>query len=484
MQTAAKIKIVIADDETIILNGLCKILKELDDIVVICGTATDGMQLKHLVEQEQPDIVITDICMPQLSGLDVIKQIQSLCPRPEIIVISGYKNFEYAQSAMKYGVTEYLLKPINRKELLELVRGMYRNILKTKSLSENPFLEYESHQDNESYYQVVIGRCETVQASSQLERLIADTIPDKCHYFKYYVDLCVLFSFAAEKDVDKSAFCYAEYLLANISADYAIGDAFQGLNGISQSYASAVKKLELSFFFNENKVISNADTGIFCPKPGDNLNDVLDTLCMHIRNENYSAAVAELDRLEEVIICASRGVRDIAIIHFYSVADRIRSMIFETSLLEIYSPDNILTFVKECRKFQQIKEFLKKMISDTIEQISSRKETQIHFEIKMVTDYIKANYNKNITLESMANLVHKNAYYFSAFFKKYTNENFKDYVMRVRMEKALEELTKTDKTINTIALETGFIDPHYFSKVFKKYFGFTASSVRKKNEHN
>ena len=476
-----KIKIAIADDETIILNGLCKILKELDDIAVVCGTATDGIQLKKLVERERPDIVITDICMPQSSGLDVIRQIQSLRSRPEIIIISGYKNFEYAQSAMKYGVTEYLLKPINRKELLEIVRRMCEKIAKTKTFVKNPFAGAERQQDNENYYQVLIGRCESVQDSARLEKLITDTLPEGCHYFKYYLDLCVVFSFATEKEADRSALCYAESLLKNVSTDYAIGDVYRGFNGISQSYASAVKKREISFFFHENKVIANADIG-FCPKPGDNLNDVLDALCAHIRDEDYAAAVAELDRLEEVIIGASGGVRDIAIIHFYSAADKIRSMIFEPSLQELYSPDNILAFVKKCRKFQQVKEFLKKMIADTMEQIGSRKESQINVEIKMVTDYIKAHYDENITLESMASLVHKNAYYFSVFFKKYTNENFKDYVMRVRMEKALEELNKTGKTINTIALEAGFADPHYFSKVFKKYYGFTASSVRK-NEH-
>ena len=483
MQTT-KIKVVLADDETIILNGLCKILKELSDIAVVCGTATDGKQLQQLVEQEHPDLVITDICMPQLSGLDVIQKIQSVKPRPEIVIISGYKNFEYAQSAMKYGVSEYLLKPIDPKELLALVRRLHQEILKKKSINflEEPVPDTDILQDAGTFYQILVARCETVEESFLLENLIADTIPDQCYYFKYHSELCVVFSFPTEKEADQSAFQYAEDLLANVSADYAIGDLSQGLNGISKSYASACRILELAFFFDEKKVLSNADQAVFYPKPEDSLNGVLDDLCTYIRHGDHAAAVTELDRLAEVIMRASGGVRDIAIIHFYSAADKIRSLISDTALLDIYSPDNILAFVKECKNFRQIKEFLKNMISDTIEQIGAKKETQINFEIQMVMDYIQDNFNKNITLESMANLVHKNAYYFSAFFKKCTNENFKDYVMRVRMEKALEELKNTDKTINVIAMETGFIDPHYFSKVFKKYFGFTASSVRKKPE--
>lgn len=399
MQTT-KIKIVLADDENIILTGLRKILNELSDIVVVCGTASDGEQLKQLVDQEHPDLVITDICMPQLSGLDVIEYIQSAKPKPEIVIISGYKNFEYAQSAMKYGVSEYLLKPIDPKELVTLVKRLHRDILKKKSINvlEKPVLERDIPQEAEYFYQILVARCETVQDSFRLETLIADTVPDRCYYFKYHADLCVVFSFPSAKEASLVAFQYAQFLLSNISADYAIGEVSQGLNGISQSYASACQILELFFFFNEKKVLSNADQAVFCPKPEDSLNSTLDNLCAYIRQGDRLAANRELDCLEEVIMRASGGVRDIAIIHFYSAADKIRQLISDPELLELYSPDNILEFIKECRKFQQIKEFLKNMILDTIEQMGSKKETQTNFEIKTVMDYIQTNFNKNIVV--------------------------------------------------------------------------------------
>lgn len=112
------IKVVIADDEARICQ-LIKVLVDWDALgMEIAGIASNGIEALMMVRKERPDILITDIRMPGASGIDLIKQARSICPSICMIIISGYAHFEYAKTALAYGVKDYLLKPINQKELM------------------------------------------------------------------------------------------------------------------------------------------------------------------------------------------------------------------------------------------------------------------------------------------------------------------------------------------------------------------------------
>ena len=118
------LKVVIADDERLI----CRLVQALGDWEVldmeVAGLAENGLEALALIERERPDILITDIRMPGCDGLELIRRAKELRPELEIVIISGYAHFEYAQTAIRYGVGNYLLKPIKKDELMETLRKM------------------------------------------------------------------------------------------------------------------------------------------------------------------------------------------------------------------------------------------------------------------------------------------------------------------------------------------------------------------------
>lgn len=121
-------KVVIIDDEPIIVEGLKKIVpwKNYDCVVTAC--AYDGCKGLEVIRMEEPDIVFSDILMPGLDGLSMVAGLKSQYPRMEVSILTGFRNFEYAQKAINLGVTRYLLKPSNMEEIIEAVNAMTDSI--------------------------------------------------------------------------------------------------------------------------------------------------------------------------------------------------------------------------------------------------------------------------------------------------------------------------------------------------------------------
>lgn len=127
-------KVMIVDDEPIIVEGLSRSIAWERWNCEIVATAHDGLEGKRLIEEKKPDIIFMDICMPEMDGLQMIAAINSQFPDLEVSVLTGYRDFEYAQTAIRLGVTRFLLKPSNMEELEEAISTMCAN-LKKKGIS-------------------------------------------------------------------------------------------------------------------------------------------------------------------------------------------------------------------------------------------------------------------------------------------------------------------------------------------------------------
>ena len=131
------LKVVVADDEMRICRLIC-MLADWDALgMEVVATAGNGLEALEAVKQHQPDILITDIHMPGCSGLELIEQVKTLQPDMEIIIVSGYAYFDYAQSAVKHGVGEYLLKPIQQEELMASLRKLGQRCRDRRTSEEN-----------------------------------------------------------------------------------------------------------------------------------------------------------------------------------------------------------------------------------------------------------------------------------------------------------------------------------------------------------
>jgi YesN/AraC family two-component response regulator len=128
---------IVAEDESLIRKNIIKKILSLTDRFEVAGEAMDGKTALELVRLNQPDVLVTDIRMPLLSGLDLIKEVRGAFPHVKILIISGYDSFEYAQTAIKYGVSDYILKPIDRGKLEEVLTRLIIRLEKEKKAFRN-----------------------------------------------------------------------------------------------------------------------------------------------------------------------------------------------------------------------------------------------------------------------------------------------------------------------------------------------------------
>ena len=120
--------VILADDEPMILRGLERLIDWKTLEIEIIGTATDGNEALNLVKKLKPDILISDINMPELSGIELLKVLKDEERPPKVIFISGYQEFEYARDALKYGAIDYLVKPVNEKQLTLVLESIIKKI--------------------------------------------------------------------------------------------------------------------------------------------------------------------------------------------------------------------------------------------------------------------------------------------------------------------------------------------------------------------
>lgn len=117
MENELMVKVIVAEDEELILNHIIKNIQQIDLEFVIVGAAQNGKQALEMIEEFSPDLLLTDIRMPVIDGLELLKNVALNYPYIKTIVISGYSEFDYAKQAIKYGVNDYLLKPLELEEL-------------------------------------------------------------------------------------------------------------------------------------------------------------------------------------------------------------------------------------------------------------------------------------------------------------------------------------------------------------------------------
>ena len=140
-------KVVIIDDEPIIVEGISRMVPWDKFGCKIVATANDGIEGAGIIREQQPNILFSDIAMPGLDGLSMVAGLKSEFPNTEISILTGYRNFDYAQRAIRLGVTRYLLKPSNMDEIIEAIEAMVSN-LAAKHIDPEPLTEGEGKADN------------------------------------------------------------------------------------------------------------------------------------------------------------------------------------------------------------------------------------------------------------------------------------------------------------------------------------------------
>lgn len=516
---------ILADDEPIIIKGLKKLIPWQELGIHIVGEAMTGRGLMEQIELLKPDLVITDISMPDGSGIDVIKHVQSLQLRTKIIFISAYQEFSYAKDALAYGAVDYLVKPIEKNLLLEAVQKAITQLQEASEdqTSKGKLAVYEQ-KDKKTQLEELFDRLtqgdilpeeanRKLQAleisfhapcfsvlSMELERLQLQDGRWGEHEMRLLLfamsnlaeelmgmygrglvirkaeNLCVIVNhdrysadmrqFANEMR-DKMLF----YLKVHVTIS--IGKPAHSLEDIRHAYKSAVNTMARSYYEEAGTVLEWTQPERI-NKPESNVEQAKQAIIQAvIAKDKAQVEVLLSDFFKQVHIHAN-GSKEPAVLAGYSLIIDVVEALVEVGIainLSSEARKDWLQQMHHCSRFAALTDFLTMQVMGILEQVSASGGSREAQQMKWIKEYIEENYKENLTLESMASQVFMNPYYFSSFFKKHMQENFKQYVTNIRMKHAVRLLLNTDLLVYEIAEQVGYQNPRQFSDMFKKCYG-------------
>lgn len=537
------LKVFLVEDERVVREGLRDSISWAQYGFTFAGEASDGEMALPLIQKVKPDILITDIKMPFMDGLDLSRLVCREFPNMKIIVISGYDNFEFARRAIEISVEQYLLKPITKAKLLTALEAVRKKI--------------EEEQDQQDYlqkFQLEAQEYEQYSRRAFFERLISGTLSVREMYEQaeplgidlkapgYNMVLFTLQSSSAgveyseklarlQEELLQFFFCYPEYALFRwnlmtyavlIKGEPADLDALtqqcienikrrcdmassqlewyvaashpiSRLSALPQCFQQANQALSYRHLLPQQHILTPADTPTHQETPQVHTLahlDVNKTDGMLIRNFLQSGSPDEvLDFATEFLAGLGSALDSKIFCQYLMLEIRFNATIFIKSLG--YSQEDFLktadcldTLSDEAHRVG-LKSYLTLCLRRAMELREQGTQNQYRDILRRALRFIDQNYaDESISLNSVAEAINISANYFSAIFSQEMNMTFVEYLTAKRMDKAKKLLRQTNQRSGKIALSVGYRDPRYFSFVFKKTQGCTPSAYRTQEEHH
>ncbi|GAB2568737.1 response regulator transcription factor [Gracilibacillus alcaliphilus] len=508
-------RIVLVDDEQFVRQGIMTLIDWSKINYQVVGEASNGEDAVEIILKQEPDVVLTDIRMPVFDGLKLIQQVKKQASKvPKFIIISGYSDFEYAQQAVRLGVTDFILKPIDKQEL-ETVLLDLTTIMAQAKIQEQVSQRFVNYH---LYQRIIInGEPPTPQELIKITRsenkfncyLIIDTGDHKENDMIDESIMKVLIDFFEDENIffhpiEKEGFGVLleekhlpnhfdqlswllerlrNYITQQLDKRIFIfaGKLGQSLEGIRYSYrtamiASARRYVQLdqsTLIYDENlERLSQLN------KP---LNyHIIRKLIENIEENKKEEIEKQIDHWAaevQSIALSLEGVR----LFIYRLEKEVEALIHETAGEELTVDINSIAHSAwrklTLRELSQLMKYYALQTSDSLAKLNKEKYRGDIYKIK---HYINKHYHENLTLKEIANEFFMNPVYLGQLFKKTYGIYFKDYLLQVRIEKAKKVLRQSDMRIYEVAEKVGFGSPDYFVTQFEKKVGLTPSKYRQR----
>lgn len=519
---------ILADDEPVIVNGL-KLIIDWDSLgVEIVGEALDGRELQRLLHDKQPDLIVSDICMPGLSGIDVLREVKASSLSSKIIFISAYKEFVYAQDAVKYGAIDYLVKPVDTEALEQVIQHAVA-MIRNETIEENNRgkLEYlernvraktiEEQMDRltdgdeaaiteleqsglvwtEGNLVVCVAEWGRVSPEEgrwqERERKLIDfavanimgeivrDLPSSCFYRKKEAFCCLL----AVDTIDEALQLVhnvrdsvKSYLKIDLSVG--VGGLVREIKDAVTSYKQALAALERAYFSGPGQILSYPSVQEQSGEYGaaEIQGKLIRVMTTSVTDSERSVVVSELLESQQR---SSAGNKHMAVSGFYSTLMLLRQELNDMGIVLELLEDAARTFIQTMSGFATLSE-MENYFRDTLEDIQRQLKAKLGSrelqQIRQVKEYIESHYAETITLEKISGLIYMNSSYFSTFFKKHTGENYKQFLTEVRMKHARRLLLQSELMIYEVAEQVGYSNARLFSEIFRKHFGMLPQEYR------
>ncbi len=518
-------KVFFVEDEVVTREGIRDNVNWMANGFEFCGEATDGEMALPLLRAIQPDVLITDIKMPFMDGLQLSKLVRERMPWTKIIILSGHDEFDYAQKAINLGVTDYLLKPVTVQKLQDTLQKLASQLDREKQEQANLRKLQEQVEENRaalrerlllkltigvispteaiekgqmlgldlvaSYYQVVILKIEPEDLSEQfdydeyqrVQQIIANMAehnPDIFLLKKDLEDVILIMKGSVpeyiieERDRLFSDICQA-ITHTHYRASIGVGSLQKRIADIYQSFVEALISLQRS-----------------PSESSDNLPQMVDRV-----------ELLKLDKsaIENYLRCGTRAEFDA---FFSDYLNSLGESALKSSLIKNYifvdvvlaasrlvndlggdldhvipDLDHIETALPKTNTIEQLREQTFKILSAALAFRDNQRSGQYKTLVRLAKEYMEKHFTEpELSLNEVASQVNLSASHFSAVFSQETCQTFKECLTEIRIKKAKELLCSTSLRSSDIAYQVGYNDPHYFSSVFKKNTGLSPIEFR------
>ncbi|MEF2966426.1 response regulator [Paenibacillus sp. M1] len=494
------LRIAIVDDETTIREGLAKMIGKESDRFFIAGTFANGQEALDFIDTSEIDVVVTDIRMPLVDGLELIGELKRRRPDIRCIIMSGFTDFEYARQALRYSAVDYLLKPINKKQLFSLLHDLEQereaSLGKRRQLRSGLLVSYLKSEPSlcpklpeltlplPCFAVMVLKGSDTEALRSSVGLLhrqpdnrfdTVDTGDTGIVLVCYYENPPEPGDIAALADRLRQ---FPHPGIVQVGASPGYGDPAS----LSRAYAEAKRACDRGMYGSESwschiynredfgqepqvvELFSGAREGLIQP--------------MQVLNLQQSSHRLELlfDELRQV-----RASRESLLLLCRLVMEAPGAelpewgKIFDSAYMKQMEEE-----LAACLTFDELKDRFLDEFSKALQQIRSARLGQGGKSVEIVKKWIAEHYDQPAELVHLASMVYLTPSYLSKLFKHETGMTITDYMIEIRIKRAKQLLTHSNEMkIHEVGSEVGYPDPAYFNKLFKRVVGITPNEYKK-----
>lgn len=536
-----EIKVFLVEDEMVIRRGIKNSIDWEKEGYIFCGEASDGELAYPMIIKEKPDILITDIRMPFMDGLELCKLVKKELPNIKILILSGYDEFDYAKEAIRLGVTEYLLKPISSGKLLEALNGVSESIRREKEDKDlvrkymEEMRENTEHEKQKFFEQMIAGNLSMADAletgkkyemnlSAGMYNLLlfrftlgeenrkSGELLGEAEYAIEKLTERLEYVFEFQRGVEGWAFLLMDDNeeqmservkelskdLEEIMKNYStiayfggIGQPVARLRELEESFREAERALAARFTMELNRIISVED--IRMAQNVDTLDDIEITSFGEIEKtrtmlEKFlnNGAEDEIDEFVDVYIneLPEENLKSVLMRQYIIMDAYIVMMSFCEKIEGIEGEmqaqsEELKNSMKTSQTLEEIKNYIRMLLKKIIGVRDTISGRRYSDIIEIAKDQIRKTYmSDEISLNTIAAEVGMSPSYFSSIFSKEMGKTFVEYLTEIRMDRAKELLMCSSMKTSEIGYEVGYKDPHYFSYIFKKTQNCTPKEFR------
>jgi two-component system response regulator YesN len=524
--------ILIVDDETIFRKGIRVMITDMQSEWIVIDEATDGAEALDKIEELQPDLIITDIKMPRIDGIQLQYIVKERYPHISCVVMSGYNDFQYARESLRLGAKDYLMKPFQREELYALLTKLQEEWLTEKRPNKSSGMDQQVQNQMRQHVlaSLITGNVHHGEAelldnvgiqfphaniSCLIAKLDRDSVTDERYYqlnpslfsiyiqqfiqesldesFKGYVfihhetEVVALINHenvtTINTDMEKLTNRIRKEIRvqSNFTLTFGLGSPAKDLESISKSYKEAGLALLYRLVIGGDRLLSNEIVAEMRMEKLDwhaadwhSLNQFVqegDLTNVQQQASLYVTKLCQQWKDPEIIhqqICKM-------LLHFYELAVNlavVKQWLQNTDvkqvLVDIYSYSSSKELIERCQK----------LLGDLTVCIGNRQKKIVTSPVEIVVRYVEEHYAESITLNTMAEIVYLSPSYLSSLFKSKQGQSFIDFLTEKRIEKAKSLLLYSDEKIQVISDSTGFTNIRHFNRVFKTITNRTPSEFR------